>query len=102
MRVPTPFASEEPADLADAVDGEDGGAIETRREIRRSGVRQMMGHEMKPLPKRTSKKLFESTLHLTEPQLEGFLDLAPTTRGDIASGAAWDQTSRRHDRYRGR
>ena len=87
--------------LADAVDGEDGRAIEARRKIRRSGMRQMVGHEMKSLPERTSKKLFDGTVHLTEPQPEGFLDpRIPTTRRDIAFGAASGSNDRRHDRYR--
>src|SRR5579863_4415426 len=60
--------------LADPVDGEDGCAIEPRREIRRCGVGQMVGHEMESLAERASKKFFDRTLHLTEPQAEGFLD----------------------------
>ncbi len=59
--------------LADSVDGEDGRAIEARREIRRSGVCQMVWHEMQSLPQRTSKKFFDSTAHLTKPQPEGLL-----------------------------
>ena len=34
---------------------------------------QMVGHEMKSLPQRTSKKLVDGTAHLTEPQPEGLL-----------------------------
>lgn len=33
----------------------------------------MVGHEMKPLPQRTSKKLLGDAAHLAEPQQEGFL-----------------------------
>ena len=33
----------------------------------------MVGHEMKSLPQRTSKKLLGDTAHLTEPQQEDFL-----------------------------
>ena len=67
------FASEEPGRLADSVDGEDGRAIEARREIRRSGMCQMVRHEMQSLPQRTSKKFFDCTAHLTKPQPEGLL-----------------------------
>src|SRR5882762_3034814 len=35
---------------------------------------QMVLHEMKPLPQRTSKKLVGDTGHLTEPQPESFLE----------------------------
>src|SRR5258708_34118567 len=34
---------------------------------------QMVGHEMKSLPQRASKKLLGDTAHLTEPQQEDFL-----------------------------
>ena len=34
----------------------------------------MVGHEMKSLPQRTSKKLLGDTAHLTEPQQEDFLE----------------------------
>ena len=33
----------------------------------------MVGHEMKALPKRTSKKLLGNAAHLAKPQPEGFL-----------------------------
>jgi hypothetical protein len=60
--------------LADAVDGEDGRAIEARREIRRGGMRQMVGHKMKSLLQRAPKKLVGDAGHLAEPQPEGFLE----------------------------
>ena len=37
-------------------------------------MRQMVGHEMKALPQRTSKNLVGDAADLTEPQQEGFLD----------------------------
>jgi len=33
----------------------------------------VVGHEMKPLPKRTSRKLLGNAAHLTKPQPESFL-----------------------------
>src|SRR5450631_3305356 len=33
----------------------------------------MVGHEMKPLPKRASKNFLRNTAHLTKPQPESFL-----------------------------
>src|SRR6266566_3771387 len=59
--------------LADSVDGEDGRAIEARREIRRRGVGHMVRHEMQSLPERTSETFLDGTAHLTKPQSEGLL-----------------------------
>ncbi|OIQ65735.1 hypothetical protein GALL_527020 [mine drainage metagenome] len=36
-------------------------------------MRQMVGHEMKSLPKRTSKNLLGNAAHLAKPQSESFL-----------------------------
>src|SRR4029453_5229646 len=45
--------------LAHSVDGEDGRAIEARREICRSRMCQMVRHEMQSLSQRTSKNFFD-------------------------------------------
>src|SRR4029079_13403032 len=59
--------------LADSVDSEDGCAIEARREIRRSGVREIVGGEMQSPSQRTSKNLFDGAAYLIKPQPKGVL-----------------------------
>jgi hypothetical protein len=61
----------------------------------------MVGHEMKSLPQRTSKKPLGDAAHLAEPQQEGFLK-PRITRREIAFGAAGGRTSMPRDRYRRR
>src|SRR5271155_4819279 len=48
---------------------------------------QMVRHEMKSLPQRAPQKLFGSTLHLTETQLEGCLHLRIPPLGAISFSA---------------
>ena len=61
--------------LADAVDVEDGRAIEAGRKIGGSRMRQMVRHEMEFLRELPSEKLLGHALHLAEPQQEGLLPL---------------------------
>ncbi len=56
--------------LADAVDSEDGGAIETRGEIGRGCVREMVGHEMEFLPQLPAKNPVGDIARLAEAQQE--------------------------------
>src|SRR6516165_6288623 len=48
---------------------------------------QMVGHEMKSLPQRTSKKLLGNTAHLPEPQQESFLEPRIPPLGAISRSA---------------
>jgi hypothetical protein len=50
-------------------------------------VGKVVGHEMESRPERTSKKLFDRALHLTEPQAEGFLDSRIPPLGAISPRA---------------
>ena len=88
--------------LADAVDDEDRGRIEAGRIIGRSGMREMMGHELQRPTELPPQNPFGSIADLIEPLQELHLQLAvgPPVCRETPLGEAGDRTSRPRGRSR--